>query len=139
MYNVFLKNFYTIETKTLNVTNLIHLIIRAVNFFMLSLLIIYASYYSRLAGINFGIIVCCLSISSPLNCICGFIFWHEKLTAKMIIGTMVIVSGVAWVALSKGADSQSLSLDISDDDRSKYRFISLSLALFCGLLGTTRV
>ena len=98
--DLFFRNFYT--KGKLNVVNFVHLVLRALNFFLLSLLIIYASAYAQLAHINFGIIVCCLSISSPFNCICGFLFWGEKLTAKTIIGTAVIVIGVAWVALSKG-------------------------------------
>ena len=132
---LFLKNLY--RDGSISTVNLVHLFFRALNFFVLSLLIIYASAYAQLAQINFGIIVCCLSISSPINCLCGFLFWGERLTAKTMIGTAAIVTGVAWVALAKNP-GETAAPD-GKDDISTYRLLSISLALLCGLLGSVRV
>lgn len=37
----------------------------------------------------------------------GAVFWKEKFTLKMVIGTIVLIIGTIWVALAKGNDSIS--------------------------------
>jgi drug/metabolite transporter (DMT)-like permease len=90
-----------------NVVNLVHLVIRSVNFFMLAFLIIWASYYAIKADINFGIVSSAICIGTPLNCIFSYIFWKEKMNPRMIIGTVLILGGVIMVALAKGAPQSS--------------------------------
>ena len=100
---VFFSQFYNFETKKLNITNLVHLVLRSINFFLLAFLIIWASYFAIKAEINFGIVSSAICIGSPLNCIFSYIFWKEKMNPKMIIGTTLIIGGVVFVALAKGA------------------------------------
>ncbi len=101
--HVFFQQFYDFNTKKFNYVNLIHLAIRAVNFFLLATLIIWSSYYALLAEINFGIVSSAICIGAPLNCIFSKIFWGENLSPRMIVGTTLIICGVVWVALAKGA------------------------------------
>ena len=54
-----------------------------------------------------------------------------------MIGTAAIVTGVAWVALAKNPGETSTA--DGSDDIAKYRLLSISLALLCGLLGSVRV
>jgi uncharacterized membrane protein len=107
--NVFFKHFYSQETHTFNITNFIHLFLRAINFFGLIWLCIISSHYAVKAQINFGIISTCMSIQTPLNCVIGVMAWGEKLKIKMILGTTVIIAGVIWVSLARGSDSGGYS------------------------------
>ena len=117
-----------------------HLIFRSVNFFMLSVLMIYASYFSMKAEINFGIVSSCLSVSAPLNCILGYIFWKERLTKTIIIGTTIIVAGVIWVANAKGKvlTSEDTKL-LSEEDRTLYKIYAIGCAVFSAFLGSMRI
>ena len=56
---------------------------------------------------NFGVIASCIALSTPLNCLFGYLLYDEKLTWKMMVGTSVIFIGVVWVALSKGNDDDN--------------------------------
>jgi drug/metabolite transporter (DMT)-like permease len=100
---VFFSQFYNFDTRKLNHVNLFHLIVRSINFFLLAFLIIWASYFAIKAEINFGIVSSAICIGSPLNCILSYIFWKEKMNPKMIVGTTLIIGGVVFVALAKGA------------------------------------
>ena len=107
------------------------------------MLIIFASHYAQLAQINFGIVSCCLSVSAPLNCLLSYIFWKERLSCKMIIGTLVIVTGVAWIALAKGQTAPPIAIDgvetIDEGEKNQYRIMSIACALLSGCLGSTRI
>lgn len=100
--NTFFKHFYNQHERKFHFMNLAHLVFRSANFFCLTWFIIISSHYALKANINFGIISTCVSVSAILNCIGGVLFWHEKLKPKMIVGTLVILAGVAWVSLAKG-------------------------------------
>ena len=91
--------------------NVGHLLFRALNFFLLTWLVIISSHYALMANINFGIISTCMCISAVLNCIGGILFWHEKLKPKMIVGTVIILLGVSWISLQKGTHRASAPLD----------------------------
>ena len=84
---------------------------------MLSVLMIYASYFAMKAEINFGVVSSCLSVGAPLNCVLGYLLWKEKLSKIIIVGTAVILCGVVWVALAKGKDLSSENAKyMSEDD-----------------------
>ena len=136
---VFFSQFYNFETRKLNKVNIFHLIVRSINFFLLAFLIIWASYFAIKAEINFGIVSSAICIGSPMNCILSYIFWKEKMNPKMIIGTTLIIGGVVFVALAKGAPQQSSSSLLTQEDKDWYRFISIALALCSGCLGTVRI
>lgn len=97
----FFKYFYTLETRKFHVPNILHLIFRSINFFGLSWLLIISADFAVRAQINFGIISTCMSISTPLNCILGIIFWKEHLKLKMIISTVIILAGVTWLSFAR--------------------------------------
>ena len=79
-------------------------------FYSLSLLTIYAASFAIKAGINFGVISSCISLSTPFNCLFSYLFHGERLTYKMIIGTSVLFAGIVVVSLSKGgSDKNQLS------------------------------
>ena len=107
IFNVFFQNFYSLRSRTFDLENFVHLILRSINFFLLSLFIIYGSYFAKEARINFGIITCCLSVSVPLNCIISRLVYKEKMTIPMMIGTVLIIGGVSWLGLSKGSSSEN--------------------------------
>jgi drug/metabolite transporter (DMT)-like permease len=88
----------------LNVLKTLHLILSSLLFYLLSLLTIYAASFAIKAGINFGVIASCISLSTPFNCLFSYLFYGEKLTPKMIIGTGVLFSGVVVVSLSKASN-----------------------------------
>ena len=104
--DLFFKHFYSHETKKLSFFNITHLVLRSINFFGLSWLLIISSAYAVKAEINFGIIASCMSIQTPLNCILGIFFWKEKLTWKMIFGIVVCMSGVIWVSMARGQSTK---------------------------------
>jgi|LauGreDrversion4_2_1035121.scaffolds.fasta_scaffold485971_2 drug/metabolite transporter (DMT)-like permease len=83
--------------------NLVHLVLRSVNFFLLAFFVIWASYFAIKAEINFGIVSSAMCIGAPLNCVLSYIFWKEKMNLKMILGTILIILGVIFVALAKGS------------------------------------
>ena len=115
--------------------------IRSLNFFLLSLGVIFASQWAMLAGVNFGIIASCICISTPINCTLSFLFYGERLTKKALLGTGVVLSGVIWVSLSKsdGPDiALKESLALTDSDRDFYRICSILTALFVGCINALR-
>lgn len=59
-------------------------------------------HYAIEANINFGIISCCFIISIVINSACGFIFFKERLNAKVVGGIVVTLSGIIWISLAKG-------------------------------------
>lgn len=137
---VFFKQYYHFETSKINYVNLGHLIFRAVNFFMLSVLMIYASYFAMKAEINFGVVSSCLSIGAPLNCVFGYIFWRERLSKIILLGTAIILCGVVWVAMAKGKVLTSEDAKImSEEDRMYYKICSISCAIFSAFLGSMRI
>ena len=101
---------------------------------------IYASYFSIKAEINFGIVSSCLSVSAPLNCLLGYIFWKEGLTKIIMIGTTIIVFGVIWVANAKGKvlTSEDTKL-LSEEERNMYKIYAIGCAIFSGFLGSIRI
>ena len=79
----------------------VQLFIGTAIFYILSLLTIIAAYYAILAQVNFGIIASCISLSTPMNCLLSYVFFKEKLTPKMMLGTSLVFCGVVWVAFAK--------------------------------------
>jgi hypothetical protein len=101
---------------------------------------IYASYFAMKAEINFGIVSSCLSIGAPVNCVLGYLFWKEKLSKIIILGTAIIVCGVVWVALSKGKVLSSEDAKyMSEEDRMYYKISSIACAVFSAFLGSIRI
>jgi len=140
VWAVFFRHFYTPRLRKVHWWNVGHLLFRAVNFFLLTWLVIISSHYALMANINFGIISTCMSISAVLNCIGGVLFWHEKLKPKMIVGTVVILLGVSWISLQKGTHKASGPLDEETQaQHTYYKVMSIGLALFSGLLSALRV
>ena len=72
---------------------------------MLSALTIFAASYAIEAGINFGVITSCIALSTPFNCLFSYIFFNERLTKKMCVGTLILFAGIMWVSLSKEESS----------------------------------
>ena len=96
---------------------------------------IYASYFSMKAEINFGVVSSCLSISAPLNCLLGYILWKERLTKTIMIGTTITVCGVVWVANAKGKVLTSEEANtMSEDDRTMYKIYAIGCAMFSAFL-----
>jgi drug/metabolite transporter (DMT)-like permease len=135
---VFFSQFYNFETKKLNIVNVLHLVVRSINFFLMAFVIIWASYFAIKAEINFGIVSSAICIGTPLNCILSYIFWKEKMNPKMIIGTTLIVGGVVFLALAKGSPQSSSSL-LTQEEKDWYRVFSIALALCSGCLGSARI
>lgn len=100
IWTVFFQHFYS-ESKV-NYVSVAHLVVRSMNHFGVTWLIIISSSYAIKAEINFGIVVTCMSIQTPLNCIVGIIYWKEKLNWKMALGTVILLVGVTWVSFAKG-------------------------------------
>ena len=81
-----------------------------------------------------------MSVSTMLNCLGGAIFWHEKLKPKMIVGTIIILLGVAWVSLVRGSHKATVFESPEEEaDQNYYKLYSISLALFCGFLSAVRI
>lgn len=70
----------------------------------------------------------------------GYLFWKEKLSAKVLIGTIIILTGVVWVAMAKGKvlDAGDTNF-MSEEDRSYYKVISICCAIFSAFLGSIRI
>lgn len=92
--------------------NLLHLVFRAVSFFFITFLIIQASHFAIKGQINFGIVISCMGVYAPLNCILSYIFWKESMTYVMLAGTFLIISGVTWLALAEGGVFSSQEEDL---------------------------
>lgn len=90
-----------------------------------------------MAKINPGIISTCMSIQTPLNCILGYFYWSEKLTLKMIIGTVVVLSGVIWISLDRGA--QTVLTADEEEEGQYYKWISILCSLVGGSFTATRI
>jgi drug/metabolite transporter (DMT)-like permease len=107
---------------------------------MLSVLMIYASYFAMKAEINFGIVSSCLSVGAPVNCVLGYLFWKEKLSKIIILGTAIILCGVVWVALAKGKVLSSEDTKyMSEEDRMYFKICSIACAVFSAFLGSIRI
>lgn len=130
---------------------MVHLGIRSANYFAITFILIVASHYASIAQVNFGIIASCLCITTPLNCILMYIFFGERLTARHIQGTIVIVVGVAFITLARGQATPNYNeLDMRDSETSEgiqvdnlkkrefYKLASIALALFAGCLNALR-
>lgn len=136
---VWLSNFYDPITGKINLGNIAQLLIRSLNFFMLSFLVIIASDFAQRAGVNFGIVASCMCMSTPLNCLLSYLCWGEKLTLVTLIGTSMVIIGVIWVSLTRGNDeTNSYSESYSEEERNLYRIMSISCALFTGVLNALR-
>jgi drug/metabolite transporter (DMT)-like permease len=81
---------------------LLNLFIGSFIFYILSWLTIIAARYAIIAEVNFGVIASCISLSTPMNAALGYVFYKEKLTKRMMVGTTIVVIGVVWVAFAKG-------------------------------------
>ncbi len=55
----------------------------------------------------------------------------------MMIGALVVVTGVIWVSLAKGKVSE-MSPDLTESEIFLYRLLSISAALFTGVLNCLR-
>ncbi len=135
-----LKNFVTNEGKV-RIDNFLQLALRAFLFFALSFLTIQASHYALIARINYGIIASCTLISSPINCILCYLAFGEKLTPKIIVGTVIVLTGVVWVALSKGQEIEYTGVEevAREEEKDLYRIFSIALAVSCGFINASRV
>ena len=80
-----------------------------------------------------------MCISIPLNCLLSYFFFQEKLTKQIIIGCVIIVSGVIWVSLAKGKVIETSEIDLTEYDQTISRLLSISAALFAGFLSSMRV
>jgi drug/metabolite transporter (DMT)-like permease len=63
--------------------------------------IIQVTYFSQKAGMNFGVILCLLSLSVVYQAFIFSIFCQEKLTKWAIIGIMIVMVGVGIISTSK--------------------------------------
>jgi drug/metabolite transporter (DMT)-like permease len=115
----------------------LHLIIGSTIFYLTSLLTIIAANYAILAQVNFGVIASCISLSTPMNCLLSYIFYQEKLTQKMMIGTSVLFLGIVWVALAKANPIVS-EVVVDEEMRGWYRTISIGAAIMIGVLNSVR-
>jgi len=85
-----------------NRENALHMIVRALNFFLLTYFTIKIADYSTKAGINFGIIMSLLTLSVIYQAIVFWLFFGEKLNWKMIIGIVVVISGIVLISFGRG-------------------------------------
>jgi drug/metabolite transporter (DMT)-like permease len=97
---------------------------------MLSALTIFAASYAIEAGINFGVITSCIALSTPFNCLFSYIFFNERLTKKMCVGTLILFAGIMWVSLSKGESTTV------DNEIAKWKAIGIALTI--GVLNAVR-
>jgi len=81
-----------------------------------------------------------MSVSTILNSLAGAVFWHEKLKPQMIVGTLIILFGVAWVSIVRGTPKATVYDSAEDEaDQNYYKLMSIFLALFCGFLSALRI
>lgn len=136
----FIKQFYSFETGKVSLANVMHLIIRAVNFFLMSYLMIVSSHYAMLGQINFGVITSCTCVSAPFNCVLGYLFFGEKMTGPMLGGTALILAGVTWLAIAKGnVIAMEGPQALSEDDMFWNRIYAIGTAVFSGLMSSMRM
>jgi drug/metabolite transporter (DMT)-like permease len=140
-HQTFFKDYYRLGK--VNYENLAHLLIRSVNFFMLTWLTIIAAHYAIAAGVNFGIIASIICVSTPINCLLSYLFWGEKLSKKIMFGTFLVIAGVVWVSLARGEkvaidDSQDSKMLADEGERDWARSISIVCALFVGSINALR-
>ena len=114
-----------------------HLIIGSIIFYLLSFLTIIAAYYAILAQVNFGVIASCISLSTPMNCLLSYVFFKEKLTPKMMMGTSVVFMGIIWVAFAKAKPIES-EVVVDEEMRGWYRTVSIGVAIIIGVLNSVR-
>ena len=103
LFDMYFGHFYDLSTRKFDFVSLLHLFIRAAMFFVMAWVLIKASYFSSMAHINFGIVTSCTCIAIVLSSILTFMFFGERLTINMIIGIAVIIAGIVWIAIAKGA------------------------------------
>jgi drug/metabolite transporter (DMT)-like permease len=100
------------------------------------LLTIYAASFAIKAGINFGVIASCISLSTPFNCLFSYLFYGEKLTSKMMIGTAVLFGGVVVVSLGKLSDDPN---HVSIDDQNEiFRISAIGIGIVVAFLNAVR-
>ena len=65
----------------------------------------------------------------------------EKLTPKIIVGTVIVLTGVVWVALSKGQEIEYTGVEevAREEEKDLYRIFSIALAVSCGFINASRV
>lgn len=117
----------------MNLPKTLHLLLGSLLFYLLSFLTIYAASYAILAGVNFGVIASCISLSTPFNCLFSYVLYGEQLTKKMIVGTAVLFAGILIVSMSKGG-----SRGASNEVNERYRIIAIGIALVIGFLNAVR-
>lgn len=94
--------------------------------------------YSAKAQINFGIISTCVCVQTPLNCIAGLLFFNEKLTFKVIVGTTMVLAGVIWIAMARGADA-GMQVDVlSEQEKNTYKWLAIFASLLSGVITAIR-
>ena len=134
-----LINLYDKQAGKVNWGYLVHILIRIgliMTSFYLSILSI---HYAILANINFGIVSCCFLFSIVVNVSCAYLFFDEKLTAKMMAGILITIAGIVWISLAKGQSAQSVSTSIySDDDRASFKLYSIILAVATGVFNASQ-
>ena len=127
------------ERGKVKVSETMHTLVRSVNFFFQIWLMIIAAAYSGYAEINFGIIGACLSVQIPLNYLAGVLFWNEKLTLRSILGTIVILFGVIWIAISRGTPGKDPLNNYTEEEKEFYKWVAIGVALLSGTLTAVRI
>ena len=122
-----------------NKENVVHMLLRALNFFMLIFLSIKIADYSSRAGINFGIIMSLMTLSVMFQAIVFWLFFGESLNWKTVLGIAVVLSGVALISIGKDGSMTAHDSPYSEQDRTYYRFLAVGLAIFTAGINASRV
>eukprot|EP00347_Sterkiella_histriomuscorum_P018144 403346623 len=123
--------------------NAIHTIYRAVNYFLITWLMLVLVDLSLKANVNVGIMVSIISISVIFVTLLSNVMFREKISGWSAFSIIVIISGVVTITISRDFDkssnvSQSQELN-GDTVNVDYMFSALGVAILVGLLNTTRV
>eukprot|EP00347_Sterkiella_histriomuscorum_P003665 403363417 len=133
--------------------NIFHVIFRSVNFFTLIWLTIIISDFSSRADINFGVVFSILCLSVVIQAIVFALFFGEKLSKSLIIGIMIVLSGVVMISVSKStsthiqpiADSDTQQINdvnsskYDDNQKLQYKLLAIGLAIFAAFINSLRV
>ena len=93
---------------------MLHLVLRAINFFLSGWLIFLTSYYSKRAAVNPGLMHACITTQVVFTAALDFIFYKERPNLKGILGITLILIGIIWLCLSKNDVSGVIVLEISE-------------------------
>ena len=111
----------------LHPVNLIHLVLRAINFFLSGWLIFLTSYYSKRAAVNPGLMHACITTQVVFTAAMDFIFYKERPNMKGILGITIILMGIIWLCLAKNDVSNDIVLDISEAEQIYCKY----MGMFC--------